>query len=212
MMRNSLSIYVWLLSFLLIGFSCRKQKVKISCDHSSSSFQSIFQSMILNEHTDEVFFDTEVHEYSFVLSEDKEVCEIGYQSQPEIFSALYLMEIIDSSTGMIIYSGNHNFSSTETSFVTPSSTINSPFAAPLASTIVIQSGVTYTLRRTILLNNANGQFSNLIGRVARRGEMSFPYTEGAMTITSTNFYQANPSGGGSLLNYAVPYIDLIFTE
>ena len=62
--------------------------------------------MILNEHTDEVFFDTEVHEYSFVLSEDKEVCEIGYQSQPEIFSALYLMEIIDSSTGMIIYSGN----------------------------------------------------------------------------------------------------------
>tara|TARA_B100001059_G_scaffold117340_1_gene117608 strand:- start:295 stop:801 length:507 start_codon:yes stop_codon:yes gene_type:complete len=168
--------------------------------------------MILNEHTDEVFFDTEVHEYSFVLSEDKEVCEIGYQSQPEIFSALYLMEIIDSTTGMIIYSGNHNFSSSETSFVTPSSTINSPFAAPLASTIVIQSGVTYTLRRTILLNNANGQFSNLIGRVARRSEMSFPYTEGAMTITSTNFYQANPSGGGSLLNYAVPYIDLIFTE
>ena len=212
MMHNSLSMKAWLFSFLVIGFSCRKQEVKSSCDHSSSSFQSIFQSMILNEHTDEVFFDTEIHEYSFVLLEDKEVCEIGYQSQPAISSALYLIEIIDSATGTTIYDGNHNFSSSETSFVTPTSTINSPFAAPVVSMIDLQSGVTYTLRRTLLLDNANGQFINLIGRVARKGEMSFPYTEGTMTITSANFYQATPSGGGSLLNYAVPYIDLIFTE
>ena len=78
--------------------------------------------------------------------------------------------------------------------------------------IDLQSGVTYTLKRTILLDNANGQFINLIGRVARKCEMSFPYTEGTMTITSANFYQTTPSGGGALLNYAVPYIDLIFTE
>ena len=212
MKQNRLNNFIWLLSILIIGLSCRKQEVKRSCDHSSSSFQSIFQNMILNEHTDEVFFDTEIHEYSFVLLEDKEVCKIGYQSQPAISSALYLIEIIDSATGTTIYDGNHNFSSSGTSFVTPTSTINSPFAAPVVSMIDLQSGVTYTLRRTLLLDNANGQFINLSGRGARKGEMSFPYTEGTMTITSANFYQATPSGGGSLLNYAVPYIDLIFTE
>lgn len=212
MRYRCLCINISFLGFLLLDMSCVKEEPKTSCDHSSSSFQSIFQSMILNEHSDEVFFDTEVHEYSFVLSEDKEVCEIGYQSQPELSSALYLIEIVDNTTGTIIYAGNHNFSSSETSFVTPTSTINSPFAAPLASTIDLQSGVTYTLRRSIFLNNANGQFSNLIGRVARRGEMSFPYTDGIMTLTSANFYQVTPSGGGSLMNYAVPYIDLIFKE
>jgi hypothetical protein len=200
MKHNRLNNFIWLLSILITGLSCRKHEVKSSCDHSSSSFQAIFQNMTLNEYMDEAFFDTEIHEYSFVLMEDKEVCEIGYQSQPEISSALYLIEIIDSITGTIIYAGNHNFSSSETSFVTPTSMID------------LQSGVTYTLKRTILLDNANGQFINLIGRVARKGEMSFPYTEGTMTITSTNFYQATPSGGGVLLNYAVPYIDLIFTE
>ena len=200
MRYRCLCINISFLGFLLLGMSCVKEEPKTSCDHSSSSFQSIFQSMILNEHSDEVFFDTEVHEYSFVLSEDKEVCEIGYQSQPELSSALYLIEIFDNTTGTIIYAGNHNFSSSETSFVTPTSTID------------LQSGVTYTLRRSIFLNNANGQFSNLIGRVARRGEMSFPYTDGIMTLTSANFYQVTPSGGGSLMNYAVPYIALIFKE
>ena len=212
MKHNRLNNFIWLLSILITGLSCRKHEVKSSCDHSSSSFKAIFQNMTLNEYMDEAFFDTEIHEYSFVLMEDKEVCEIGYQSQPAISSALYLIEIIDSTTGTIIYAGNHNFSSSETSFVAPTSTINSPFAAPVASMIDLQSGVTYTLRRTIVLDNANGQFINLIGRVARKGEMSFPYTEGTMTITSANFYPTTPSGVGALLNYAVPYIDLIFTE
>ena len=156
MKHNRLNNFIWLLSILIIVLSCRKYEVKSSCDHSSSSFQSIFQNMILNEYTDEAFFDTEIHEYSFVLTEDKEVCEIGYQSQPAISSALYLIEIIDSTTGTIIYAGNHNFSSSETSFVAPTSTINSPFAAPVVSMIDLQSGVTYTLRRTIVLDNANG--------------------------------------------------------
>tara|TARA_B110000046_G_scaffold180770_1_gene211881 strand:+ start:930 stop:1283 length:354 start_codon:yes stop_codon:yes gene_type:complete len=117
--------------------------------------------MILNGHTDDVFIDTEIHEYTFVVSEDKEVCEIGYQSPPAISTALYLIEIIDNTNNVAVYSGNHIFS---------------------------------------------------VSEIARKSEMNFPYTDGIMTITSANFYQASNPGGVSLLDDAVPYIDLIFTD
>ena len=156
--------------------------------------------MILNGHTDDVFIDTEIHEYTFVLSENKEVCEIGYQSQPAISTALYLIEIIDNTNNLAVYSGNHIFSASETSYVTPGSTTN------------LQLETSYTLRRTILLSDANGQFGSIIGRIARKSEMNFPYTDGIMSITSANFYQASNPGGVSLLDDAVPYIDLIFTD
>ena len=200
MKYNKLHMYIWLLSFLIIGLSCRKQEVKSSCDPSSTSFQSIFQNMTLNGHTDDVHYDTEIHEYTFVLSQEKEVCELGYQSQPATSSVPYLIEIIDNATSTIIYGGNHIFSSSETSFVTP----------PL--TIALQTGISYTLRRTILLNNANGQLGNIIGRVARKDQMNFPYSEGIMTVTDANFYQTNSPTGGSLQDVAVPYIDLVFRD
>ena len=165
----------------------------IPCDNTSSEFQSIFQNMITSGHTDDVTFDTEIHEYTFTLSANKEVCEIGYQSQPAISSTSYLIEIIDSLTNTVIYSNNHTFSSISTSYITPSLTIN------------LQSGTSYTIRRTLLLSNANGQFSNIIGRIARKSPMNFPYSNGIMTITSADFYQ----NGGPLTNLGVPYIDLI---
>ena len=111
-----------------------------------------------------------------------------------------MIEIIDNATSTIIYAGNHIFSSSETSFVTPT------------STIALRVGISYTLRRTILLNNANGQFGNIIGRVARKGEMNFPYSEGLITITDANFYQTNAPTGSSLQDVAVPYIDLVFKD
>lgn len=166
------------------------------CDNSSSEFQTIFQSMIYNGHSDIVSFDTEIHEYTFTLSADKVVCKIGYQSQPAIPSTPYLIEIIDNSTSNTIYADNHTFSPTATSYAIPSSAIN------------LESGESYTIRRTLLLNDAGNQFGNIIGRIAaitNNSSTSFPYTNGIMTITNANFYQS----GGPLPNAGVPYIDLI---
>jgi len=174
-------------------FGCGKDCERNPCDNTTSEFQTIFQSMISSGYTDEVTYDTEIHEYTFTLSANREVCEIGYQSQPAISSASYLIEIIDNSTSSTIYSNNHSFSSAATSYVTPSSIVN------------LQSGVSYTIRRTILLSNAGNQFANIIGRIATNSPMSFPYSNGIMTITNADFYQ----NGGPLTDSGVPYIDLI---
>lgn len=185
-------LYVILLCvFSIVG--CGDDDEPSPCDNTSSEFQTIFQSMIISGHTDEVSYDTEIHEYTFTLSANREVCEIGYQSQPAISSTPYLIEIIDNFTVTTIYSNNHTFSSTSTSYITPAVIVN------------LQSGISYTVRRTILLSNAGNQFGNIIGRIAINSPMSFPYANGIMTITDADFYQ----NGGPLTNLGVPYIDLI---
>lgn len=190
---NQFKIYLVLL-FLGFMFGCGEDDDNPNpCDNTTSEFQSIFQDMITSGYTDNVTYDTEIHEYKFTLSASKEVCEIGYQSQPGIASTPYLIEIIDNSANSTLYSNNHIFSSTATSYITPSTTVN------------LQSGVSYTIRRTILLSNAGNQFINIIGRLARNNPMSFPYSNGIMTITNADFYQ----NGGPLTDLGVPYIDLI---
>jgi hypothetical protein len=148
--------------------------------------------MLSSGYEEDVSFDTEIHEYTFTLSADREVCKIGYQSQPGISSTPYLIEIVDNSNNVIIYSNNHTFSSTTTSYVTPTSTIN------------LQSGLSYTIRR--IQTNWKTDITFTIGRLARKNQMDFPYSSGIMTITTADFYQR----GGPLTELAVPYIDLIF--
>jgi len=163
----------------------------VSCDESTSDFQNLFQSMITSGHEDKLFIDTEIHEYTFTLSADKEVCKIGYQSLPEIETTPYLIEIVDSSSNTILYSDSHVFSSDNTSYITPSTTIN------------LKAGVPYTLKRT--QTDWGMYITYTIGRVARQDTMNFPYNDGIMTIINSKFHQ----NGGPLLNTAVPYIDLI---
>jgi len=188
---NSLKIFTLLVFSSLIISSCGDDDTRQLCDNSNSPFQSLFQSLITSGHTDDVTFDTEIHEYTFTLSSNKEVCEIGYQSQPGIASTAYVIEIFDNLSSTVIYSDLHTFSSTGTSYVTPTSVIN------------LQSGVSYTIKR--IQTNWGSNFSNIIGRLARNNPMNFPYTNGIMTITNADFYQ----NGGPLTNLAVPYIDII---
>lgn len=161
------------------------------CDNGNADFNALYISLIDSNHTDRVTADTEIHEYTFTLSENKEVCEIGCQSQPEIQSTPYTIEIIDSVNNTIIYSGQHRFSSKTTSFIQPSTTVN------------LKAGTAYTLRRT---QTDYGLITSTIGRLAFKNQMDFPYSLGIITITSSRFYQ----NGGPLLNWGLPYIDLRF--
>jgi hypothetical protein len=189
---NQLKIYLVALSLIFV-FGCDEDvDNSIQCNNSTSEFQSIFKNMLSSGYEEDVSFDTEIHEYTFTLSADREVCKIGYQSQPGISSTPYLIEIVDNSKNVIIYSNNHTFSSTTTSYVTPTSTIN------------LQSGLSYTIRR--IQTNWKTDITFTIGRLARKNQMDFPYSSGIMTITTADFYQR----GGPLTELAVPYIDLIF--
>jgi hypothetical protein len=164
----------------------------VLCDNSSSDFQTLYQNMLGSGHTDKVTYDTEIHEYTFVLSLDQEVCEIGYQSQPGLATTPYVIEIVETNTNNIIYSDSHTFSATGTSYVTPTSTIN------------LTAGTSYTIKR--IQTNWGANIGNTIGRLATQNTMGFPYTNGTITITGSNLHQ----NGGPAIDYGVPYIDIIF--
>lgn len=166
------------------------------CNSTNTIFNQLYGNVVaLPGHQNTNTFDTEIHEYTFTLSQTKTICSIGYQSQPAIAATPYLMEIVDNNTNTVIYSGNHVFSSANTSYVSITPTL-------------IVANQSYTIRRTILMVNAGNQFANIIGRVVNQpgALVSFPQSFGIMTITGANFYQ----NGGPLVNMGIPYIDFAY--
>jgi len=167
-----------------------------ACSSTNTIFNQLYNNVVaLPGYQNTVTYDTEIHEYTFTFSQTKTICSIGYQSQPAIAAVPYKMEIIDNNTNTVIYSGNHVFSSANTSYVSISPTL-------------IIANQSYTVRRTMLLANAGNNFANIIGRVVNQpgALVSFPQSFGIMTITGANFYQ----NGGPLVNRGIPYIDFSY--
>lgn len=166
------------------------------CTTTNTTFNQLYANVVvLPGHQNTNTFDTEIHEYTFTLSQNKTVCSIGYQSQPATASVPYTMQIIDNNTNTPIYSGSHLFSSANTSYVSITPT-------------ALVANQSYTIRRTILVANAGNNFANIIGRVVNQpgALVSFPQSFGIMTITGANFYQ----NGGPLVNMGIPYIDIAY--
>jgi hypothetical protein len=167
-----------------------------ACSSTNTIFNQLYTNVVaLPGYQNTVTYDTEIHEYTFTFSQTKTICSIGYQSQPAIAAVPYKMEIIDNNTNTVIYTGNHVFSSANTSYVSISPTL-------------IIANQSYTVRRTMLLTNAGNNFANIIGRVVNQpgALVSFPQSFGIMTITGANFYQ----NGGPLVNRGIPYIDFSY--
>lgn len=195
-MNNPLRIIAFLFLSSLI-FSCTKKEdhyPSSSCNTSSSDLQTLFSILTLNGYTQSYTMEAEIHAYTFRLQQGATVCKIGCQSTPALEDTSYLIEIIDSTTNNLIYSGSHRFSANITSYATPDSTIQ------------LQAGTSYTIRR--IQTHWGSTTGNTVGRIIRKNTMEFPYTSGNMLITSSDFYQ----NGGPYPNQAIPLIDLIFKE
>lgn len=163
-----------------------------TCVTSSTEFRSIYQVLLDSGHTQNDTMGTEIHEYSFYLSEDRRICRFGYDSQPQMMSTPYTIEIVDSVTATQVYSSSHSFYAAGTMLVQAS------------SPVLLQAGVTYTIRR--IQTDWGTDTTALYGRVVELAPLSFPLSSGDMTITSSNFYNV----GGPSPNYGLPYIDIVF--
>lgn len=192
-MKSRIQLFGWMLICLSFCFiACEEDDDE--CITTNSDFSQLFTQVSTTAgYSETISYDTEIHEYTFELSNPKTICSIGYQSQPGIANTPYTIEIIDNTSSSTIYSGNHVFSSTSTSYVQ-------------IGPVNLNANTSYTIRRIQL--NWQNQFSNLIGRLTwyNNGTLPFPYISGDMTITSANFYQA----GGPLLEQGIPYIDIVF--
>lgn len=165
-----------------------------ACVTTGTDFQNLYAATVLQPgNTNVVTYDSEIHSYDFMVSAPKTICSIGYQSQPAIAATPYVIEIFDNTTSTMVYSGSTVFSSAITSYVS---------IAPVSLT----AGDRYTIRR--IQTAWAGNIGNTIGRLVRNatGSVTFPQTSGVLTITGSKLYQ----NAGTQLNWAIPFIDIVF--
>lgn len=198
-MKIKLALLLGIATLLLTA--CKKEhnkKTGPDCDSTNTIFNQLFnlQLSIPNMH-DSITIDSYTHLYTFKVSNNQVLCQIGYQAYPGMDTIPYTFELFDSTSNSLIYSGSHLLSSLSTTYVS---------IVP----VNLIAGHQYTISR--IQPNANGNPANLTGRLALIGfqlanQLSFPINSNGITILSSDF-----AGGisGSLSNYALPYIDLVF--
>ena len=163
------------------------------CDPSNTIFSQLYNNLSNSpSNQDETTMDLETHSYTFEVSSNKIICQIGYQSVPDYNSIPYLIEIYDNTSSILLYSENHIFSSSTTSYIS-------------ITPINIESGHSYTINR--IQTNWNGNIVNTIGRLVH-GNLSFPNTLGELTITGSTFYGT----GGPADDWGIPFIDIVFQD
>lgn len=181
-----------LLAITVVSCSNNDEEPSVeSCNTSSSEFQTIFGS------GGSVTYDFDVHSYNFVLSQNKTVCKIGYQSTSYNVTHPYTIKILQGST--VIYNQTHLFNDNATSYVTPTTAIN------------LTAGVTYTIERIQTDSGGPGApYYNLqnVGRI--KPTTTFPVSSSYMSIVSSKFYFVSSNGSAILNDTAIPFIDIIF--
>lgn len=169
------------------------------CNNVNTDFQVLYTNTLLSNPLFDNYttMDLLTHEYSFTANANKTICTIGYQGNAVMYAnnLPYTIEIYNVTTNTTIYTGNHLFNSTTTDYktITPTNII---------------AGNNYVIRRIIPVGGYNGDLMNTIGRICRfnTGTVPYPVTQGAITITASDFYGT----GGPVPNYGIPYIDIVF--
>ena len=165
---------------------------------SNTDFDHLYHTLLSTSgYSEETTMDAEVHAYSFDVSAPRSITKVGYQSLPGFNTTPYLIEIYDSTTAALLYSGYHTFSYTATSYD----------AIP---PVAVAPGHNYVVRR--IQTNWAGDIGNTIGKLAIHRTANdvipipFPQSYGNLIVTGSVFYGT----GGPIYNYELPYIDLVF--
>lgn len=202
-MKNEIKIILCFVSVFL--WSCNSDddaaaKPAGICDTNAvTDFQTLVSNTISNNppagtFVDDVWMDLDTHQYNFEVSANQTICAIGYQSQGG-FTGQYGIEILDITNNTLLYSNQHTFSATATSYVSLTTPVN------------LVAGNEYAILRTVLNRQ---DLDDQLGRGLRMpsGLIPFPLSQGVLTIKSSTFF----GSGGPVNNIVVPYIDLVFEQ
>ncbi len=179
-MKNSLII---LFSGVIALFGCKSEGI---CEDSDFLMTNFFEKLLDDGFTDEVTVDAN-HSYTFVLSQDKILCGIGYESQKNVVD--YRIELKNQNDS-ILFNEIMRFNHKRIEYKS-------------VGNILLNSQDTFTLTREV--NSGAKSSIDHIGRVAiREGSESiiFPITKGQLTIIDVNF-DSIPTA-----KFAIPLIDL----
>lgn len=169
-----------------------------TCSNTNTDFQQLYNSVVATAgNVNDTTYDSETHEYSFTVTSNKIVCQIGYSGQNALPSGglTYNMQLRDSSTNTSLFSINTSFDSLQTSYVS-------------VPNITLVPGHIYTVKRTI--TNYYSNYIYTIGRMVHQNgsftPLTFPKSYGSLTIVGSKFYDnAIPQS-----NIGIPFIDIVF--
>ncbi|WP_298393609.1 hypothetical protein [Flavobacterium sp.] len=204
LIKIGLPIVLLVAATLIVGPSCGSTvpdpvATTPTCTTTNTLFQQVFAATATANPSfqDVSTMDLLTHQYTFTVNANKTICSIGYQGNATLFAnnLPYTIEIVDTTTNAVIYTGNHLFGSTATSYVS-------------ITPVNLIANQSYTIRRTLPAGGYGGNIGNTIGRILRFTSSSsvFPVTSGGFTITGSNFYGT----GGPVVNFGIPYIDIVF--
>lgn len=189
---------IGLLFFALLLTSCNNDdnQNQSTCNTASTEFNQLYTTTLASNtaYDDFTTMDLLTHEYTFEVSSNKTICSIGYQGNANLYAANvpYLIEIVDNSTSLIVYSGSYAFDSTQTEYVS-------------ITPVNLTAGTSYTIKRTV--TNYLGNIANTVGRILRfNGPSPYPVSNATLTITASDFYGT----GGPVPNFGIPYIEIVF--
>jgi hypothetical protein len=199
--RAKINYFDYVGGFMLSGYVTLANS-GTTCSATASDFNSLYTGLAANTatYTDHETLDLEVHSYTFSVNTQKTICSIGYKAQPELATRNYEIKITDVGNNTVLYDGFHLFSTTSTSYVTPS------------SSITLNPGRVYKIER--IQTNYAGTLSgigNTIGRLIDNSfsPMTFPQTFGSINVLSASAYDVGTTPTFFSNNF-IPYIDIRF--
>ncbi len=180
---------IFVLSFILSCSSNSDIQQQTVCNSSNTEFQQLYNQQNNNTNTNIISEDTPTHAYTFEVTNQKNICSIGYQSIPSMATIPYHIEIFNNTTGVLIYTVDSVFSSSATSYISVGS-------------IPLLVGNSYTIKR--IQNNWGSNILNTIGRILYNpNSYTFPLQFGDLKITSVQV-------DGGNVDTMIPYIDIVF--
>ncbi len=132
-----------------------------------------------------------MHSYTFQVNSAQTLCKIRHQNLSPTNTNPYLIEVYDSTSNVLLYSGTHFFSVANMSYLP-------------VNPITLTPSNSYTINR---IQNMTSFASDLIGGLILNynNQIPFPIVFDKLTITSSPFESL-----GSPSNPGLPYIDLVF--
>lgn len=195
-------LFLILIGFLLVNCTSNDPDpiVVANCISTNTNFQQLYNPLNTSSFPENLsgFSNSVTHEYTFMVTNAATICSVGYQSQAALSTQNYQIEIYDVVTSSVVASVTSTFSATTTSYVS----LPTPF--------VLIAGRSYKIKRNspATVASPNGAGRCVSNTVSGAGNVSFPKTNGNLTITDSDFYSNSVNSGDN--NNSLPFIDIVF--
>lgn len=197
-----------LVTVIILLQSCTREDFS-DCEGKESSFLKIWAELESSGKKAEETWDVQLHSYIFEITDDKEVCLIGYEANRGHHKGEYLIEIFNETDSILLYSEFHRFKSSKMSY-------EKPF-----NKLLVKANKRYSIRRYAYprrwISETVGKMINVQYYPWSSSNLTFPVIKGQFIIHGTYFQGVSRGQERSIMKLDaieggsyLPYIDIVF--